>query len=126
MIVLLIILYIFFFVRGNYRISKIKNPVKIVGKVSGSEIVADEKKKKTKDIVSFYVDDEMFLATEYSSPVIRGKKYFREDKYEVVYDGTNPSNNMVISYTILSQLRQAFFLVMTIYAIIAITFMFVI
>ena len=68
----------------------------------------------------------MFLATEYSSPVIRGKKYFREEKYEVVYDKTNPNNNMVIAHTLLSQLRQAFFLVMTIYAIIAITFMFTI
>ena len=126
MIVLLSILYIFFFIRNNHRISKIQNPVRIVGKVSGSEIVTDEKRKKAKDIVSCYVDDEMFLATEYSSPVIRGKKYFHEDKYEVVYDKTNPNNNMIIAHTLFSQLRQTFFLVMTIYAIVAITFMFVI
>ena len=36
------------------------------------------------------------------------------------------NNNMIITHTLLSQLRQAFFLVMTIYAIIAITFMFAI
>jgi len=48
MIVLLIILYIFFFVRNNHRISKIQNPVRVVGRVSGSEIIADEKRKKQK------------------------------------------------------------------------------
>ena len=67
----------------------------------------------------------MFIADRYSSPVIHVKKYFIEEKYEVVYDKMNPNNNMIISYTILSQLRQAFFLVMAIYAIIVITFMFV-
>ena len=125
MIILLIILYLFFFVRSNHRISRIQNPIRTIGRVSGSEIVADNKKKKTTDIVSFYVDGEMFIADRYSSPVIHGKKYFREEKYEVVYDKMNPNNNMIISYTILSQLRQAFFLVMAIYAIIVITFMFV-
>ena len=124
MIVALFVIYIMLLFRSKYKIGKIENPVKIQGEVSGYEIKLGKRKRWVYDIVSFYVDNDMFIAKNTSSPFYLTGKSKIGKKYDVVYDKTNPNSNIIVDNTIFIQIKRSIVILISIYAIALIAFMF--
>lgn len=115
---ILIAIYLTLFILHRRNILKIPNPVKTIGEINGTEIFVEKGLKKTKNVVSFYVDNEMFIADKFSSPIFNKKKYSGEIKYEVVYDKNNPNRNIVIVDDIFIILRSIMYVIIAFYIIV--------
>lgn len=114
----LIVIYLTLFILHRKNISDIPNPVKTIGEISGTEILVGKGLRKIKNIVSFYVDNEMFVTNKFSSPVFNKKKYNGETKYEVIYDKNNPNRNIVVTDDIFIALRNVMYVIIAFYIVV--------
>ena len=115
---ILIAIYLTLFILHRRNISKISNPVKTIGEINGIEIFVGKGLKKTKNVVSFYVDNEMFVTDKFSSLVFSKKKYQGEIKYEVIYDKNNPNRNIVVTDDIFTILRSIMYVIIAFYIVV--------
>jgi hypothetical protein len=123
MIIGLIAIYILLKVRSNQKIKRIKNPTRIIGEVSGYEIKVDSKKKWTYDVVSFYIDGEMFTAKKTSSPFYLSSHSKIGVNYEIIYDKNCPSDNIIIDNSVFEQIKKSILVLSSTYIIALIAFM---
>lgn len=117
MITALLTIYFILYMKSRMKISKIKNRAETAGKVSGFEIKVDSKKKWTRDVVSFYVDKEMFTGTKTSSPFYLKSKSPIGTDYKVIYNTKNPADNIIIDNTFFTQIRYAIFAIASVYVV---------
>lgn len=115
MITALIIIYIMLKIKSKIKISKIQNPRRIKGKVSGYEIRVHGKKKWTYDVVSFEIDNDIFTASKTSSPFYLKSHSNIGEEYEIVYNEKQPNENIIIDNTVFTQLKFAMYILSSIY-----------
>lgn len=114
----ILVIYLILFILHKRNISRISNPTKIIGEVNGVEIHIGKGLRKIKNVVSFYVDNEMFVTDNYSMPVFFRKKYNGEIKYIVIYDKNNPNNNIIVSDDIFMFLRGILYFIIACYIVV--------
>ena len=124
MISAILVIYALLWFRSKCKIGKIENPSTTTGVVSGCEIVANKKKKWVRDIVSFNVDKDVFMATNSSSPFYLSGEFPVGKKFKVVYNKLNPNDNIIVDNTVFEQLKISLFVMMAVYAICLIALIF--